>query len=254
MARRILNVGLQAQSLLAPPITLTDSTTIATDAGLGNHFRVTLAGNRTLGNPTNPADGQRVMWELIQDATGSRTLALGTDFLQSVDFATITLSVSPGKRDFLGAVYCAAISKWVVVSWLRADGFGTTGTSVPFNVLRAAASAGLTVTTTAQDVPGATVTVTAPVAGTKVMVSGIFDVSCSAGGDTFIGELLANGVNPGGEALSSVLNRLTVAQTWAVTLGAGSNTLKLRASKLGAASNVSLSNIHTTVTVAGQFT
>ena len=53
----------------APPVTLTDAPVIATDASLSNHFRVTLGGNRVLGNPTNPTDGQKVIWEIVQDAT-----------------------------------------------------------------------------------------------------------------------------------------------------------------------------------------
>ena len=42
---------------LAPTVVnLTDATTIAVDASLGNDFRVTLGGNRTVGTPANPAD------------------------------------------------------------------------------------------------------------------------------------------------------------------------------------------------------
>ena len=59
---------------------LTDGATISTDAALSNKFRVTLAGKRTLANPTNMADGQPLQWRVIQDATGSRTLAYGTKF------------------------------------------------------------------------------------------------------------------------------------------------------------------------------
>ena len=47
-------------SFTSAAVTLTDAATIATDASLGNLFRVTLGGNRTLGNPTNPVDGQKV--------------------------------------------------------------------------------------------------------------------------------------------------------------------------------------------------
>jgi hypothetical protein len=54
---------------------LTDAATIAVDMSLGNNFSVTLAGNRTLGNPTNLTVGQSGIIYLTQDATGSRTLA-----------------------------------------------------------------------------------------------------------------------------------------------------------------------------------
>ena len=61
-------------------VALTDGATINTDAALSNKFRVTLGGNRTLANPTNLADGQPAQWRVIQDATGSRTLAYGSAF------------------------------------------------------------------------------------------------------------------------------------------------------------------------------
>lgn len=105
-----------AKSALVP---LTDAATIATDVSIGSLFRVTLGGNRTLGNPTNPVDGQRVMWELIQDATGSRTLALDTKFVVSPDIGTITLSTTATRRDHLGAVYNATADKWDIIAFVR---------------------------------------------------------------------------------------------------------------------------------------
>jgi hypothetical protein len=102
-----------------PPVTLTDAATIVTDASLGNHFRVVLGGNRTLGNPTNPTDGQRVTWELIQDATGTRTLALGSAFALGTSFSSITLTTTLNKRDFLGAIYNSITSLWYVVAFMK---------------------------------------------------------------------------------------------------------------------------------------
>jgi len=54
---------------------LTDAATIAVDMSVGNNFSVTLAGNRTLGNPTNLNAGQSGVIFITQDGTGSRTLA-----------------------------------------------------------------------------------------------------------------------------------------------------------------------------------
>jgi hypothetical protein len=56
---------------------LTDAATIAVDMSVtgGNNFSVTLAGNRTLGNPTGLTPGQSGIIYVTQDATGSRTLA-----------------------------------------------------------------------------------------------------------------------------------------------------------------------------------
>lgn len=42
-----------------------------------NNFTVTLGGNRTFANPTQPTPGQSGTIYLIQDGTGSRTLAWG---------------------------------------------------------------------------------------------------------------------------------------------------------------------------------
>jgi uncharacterized protein YvpB len=102
-----------------PPVALTDAATIATDASLSNQFRVTLGGNRTLGNPTNPTDGQKVMWEIIQDGTGSRTITLDTNFAFGTDIASITLTTAINKRDFLGAVYNSTAGKWYVIAFVK---------------------------------------------------------------------------------------------------------------------------------------
>lgn len=97
-------------------VALTDGANIATDASLGNVFDVTLAGNRTLDNPTSPADGQRITYRVKQDATGSRTLAYGTKFRFGSDVASPTLSTAAGKIDYLGFVYKLADDKWDCVA------------------------------------------------------------------------------------------------------------------------------------------
>jgi len=108
-----------APRLILPPVALTDAATVATDASLGNHFRVTLGGNRTLGNPSNPTDGQRVIWELIQDGTGGRTITLDTAFALGTDITAVTLTTTASKRDFLGAVYNATLTKWLVIAFVK---------------------------------------------------------------------------------------------------------------------------------------
>ena len=59
---------------------LTDGANIALDISLGNNFSVTLAGNRTLDNPTNAVAGQSGAIVVTQDATGSRTLSFGANY------------------------------------------------------------------------------------------------------------------------------------------------------------------------------
>lgn len=56
-------------------VALTDGATVAVDLSLANQFSLTLAGNRTLGVPTNIAEGQQGVISIRQDSTGSRTLA-----------------------------------------------------------------------------------------------------------------------------------------------------------------------------------
>lgn len=98
---------------------LTDGATIATDCSLGNYYRVTLGGNRTLSNPTNMVDGQRGVWEIIQDGTGTRTLALGTNFKFGTDITSVTMTTTASKRDFLTAVYNSTTTFWYVVGFVK---------------------------------------------------------------------------------------------------------------------------------------
>lgn len=60
--------------------TLTDGATITPDFAVTNHFQVTLAGNRTLANPSNQTAGQSGAIRIVQDGTGSRTLAYGSNW------------------------------------------------------------------------------------------------------------------------------------------------------------------------------
>lgn len=105
--------------LLTPQnvVTLTDQATIATDASLGNYFKVTLGGNRTLANPTNPTTNQKVIFEFLQDGTGSRTITLGSDFIFGTDVTSVTLTTTASKRDLMACIYNGA--KWVVVGFVR---------------------------------------------------------------------------------------------------------------------------------------
>lgn len=109
------NVILNAKRVKTPA-TLADGPTIATDASLADLFRVTLAGNRTLSNPTNPTDGQIVRWEIKQDVTGGRTLALGNKFVFGTDLTSVALSTAAGTTDILAAVYNADQDEWRVIA------------------------------------------------------------------------------------------------------------------------------------------
>ena len=58
--------------------TLTDGATITPDFATANNFTVTLAGNRTIANPTNLTAGQSGSIFIVQDGTGGRTAAWGS--------------------------------------------------------------------------------------------------------------------------------------------------------------------------------
>lgn len=93
-------------------VTLTDGATINLDCAAGSYHRVTLGGNRTLAAPTNPADGQLLTVEVIQDGTGSRTLSFNAAFV----FGTITnaLTATAAKRDIFQFIYNLAAAKFYV--------------------------------------------------------------------------------------------------------------------------------------------
>jgi hypothetical protein len=108
-----------AARVVSTPVTLVDQATIATDAALGNSFRVTLAGNRALGVPTNPADGQRCTWLFTQDGIGNRTITLPTTaggFQFGSDITSLVLSTAGGKSDMLAAEYHAGRDRWLVLA------------------------------------------------------------------------------------------------------------------------------------------
>lgn len=84
-------------------VALTDAATITVDASLSNVFSVTLAGNRTLANPTNLVSGQTILFLIKQDATGSRTLAYGSAYKWSGG-TTPTLTTTANKLDVISCV------------------------------------------------------------------------------------------------------------------------------------------------------
>jgi len=98
-------------------VTLTDAETITTPCDQGSYFRVTLGGNRTLANPSNASDGQRLVYQVIQDGTGGRTLNFGNKFKFGADLPSITLSSGAGKVDFIGVICDTANDAYYIVSF-----------------------------------------------------------------------------------------------------------------------------------------
>ena len=81
-----LRIGTAA---VADIVSLTDAANIAVDFNTGQNFALTLTDNRTLDNPTNCVPGQVGSIFIVQDGTGSRTLAYGSSW----DFAGGTAPV-----------------------------------------------------------------------------------------------------------------------------------------------------------------
>lgn len=97
---------------------LTDGSSIAINAALGNVFTVTIAGNRTLANPTNLVDGQRIIIAVKQDGTGSRLLSYGTVYAFSAALPAPTLSTAAAATDYFGFIYSAAATKLRLLAFL----------------------------------------------------------------------------------------------------------------------------------------
>ena len=99
------------------PVALTDAATVAVDLSLGNNFTLTLAGNRTLGAPTNVTAGQSGVIVVTQDSTGSRTLAYNSVFKFAAGTAP-TLTTTASAVDVL-AYYVESSTRITVTSLLN---------------------------------------------------------------------------------------------------------------------------------------
>lgn len=71
------------------------------------NFVLTLTGNVTLDNPTTEAVGQSGFITFIQDATGSRTVSLGTDY-ETAGAAGLTLSSTADTTDVVPYIVVAS--------------------------------------------------------------------------------------------------------------------------------------------------
>ncbi len=108
------------QGAVAPAVVmLTDAATIAVDASLGNDFRVTIGGNRTMGSPSNPVDGQEMIFQVTQGAGGSAVITWDSGYEFSAGLPQPTLSTTAGQTDLLGFIYNAAKGKWLLAAFLN---------------------------------------------------------------------------------------------------------------------------------------
>jgi len=92
--------------------TLTDGSTVTPDMSDSNNFTLTLGGNRTLANPSNLTAGQSGSIFLVQDGTGSRTLAYGSqyDFIGGTAPTLSTAANAVDRIDYVvrttGSIHC----------------------------------------------------------------------------------------------------------------------------------------------------
>lgn len=99
-------------------VSLADAATIATNAAVGKHFRVAIAGDRTLGVPTNAVDGMHRIWEITASGA-SRNITLTTGSAGSFELTTgITspIAIASGKTLFLGAIYSTPRVRWTILA------------------------------------------------------------------------------------------------------------------------------------------
>ncbi len=124
---------------IAPAVVaLTDGAVIPVDASLGNDFRVTLGASRTMGNPANPTDGQKIVFQITQGGTGSSTITWGSTYEFSAGLPQPTLSTAVGQTDLLAFIYNAAKGKWLLAAFV--SGFSTIAVIQPMGTFRLFAS------------------------------------------------------------------------------------------------------------------
>lgn len=112
----------------------------------------------------------------------------------------------------------------------------------------------LTLSTSEQDCPSATVTFTTAGTSAVAIVHGTWDmeVPTASGTTTNLGLVSVDDVTETKQALFRGLannDRATVSNTWRVTLSAGDHTIKLRAKKTGAGGTMTCNDVHTGIVV-----
>jgi hypothetical protein len=85
----------------------TNTGTVTLDFSADQNFVLTLTGNVTLGNPTTETLGQSGFIVFIQDATGGRTVSIGSEY-ETAGGAGLTLSSAANTTDIVPYVVAAS--------------------------------------------------------------------------------------------------------------------------------------------------
>lgn len=93
--------------------------TISADVTNVDVIRISLTGNVTSLGFTGGKDGQKIIVELIQDATGSRTVAFDSSVRFGTDLTSVTLTTTASKKDRIGLIYDGVASKYDVIAFVK---------------------------------------------------------------------------------------------------------------------------------------
>jgi hypothetical protein len=100
-------------------VDLSYSSTINTDSSSGDIFDITLTGDATLANPTNPINGKTLRWRITQDGTGNWVITLGNKFnAPSSASSPLPWSTTPNSMDILAATYHSGRDVWDIVAFV----------------------------------------------------------------------------------------------------------------------------------------
>lgn len=113
-----------------PWVDVEENPSTVIDATLGNHQRLILTADRTMGAPTGGVDGQLLVLQLKQDAVGDRAItAWHANFLFENGIAP-ELATTANAIDLFLMFYDASIAKWIVGHF----GLISTATGAGYNV------------------------------------------------------------------------------------------------------------------------
>src|SRR5262249_12794373 len=80
-------------------------TNVRVDASLCTHFRALATTDCVLQNPTHASDFKPILFEIIHDSVGGRTMTLGSAFRLGTDLQFVNLTTNANVRDFISCVY-----------------------------------------------------------------------------------------------------------------------------------------------------
>lgn len=101
------NINITGTAIANTDTDTTNTGSVTLDFSANQNFVLTLTGNVTLDNPTTEQVGQSGFIVFIQDATGGRTVSLGTDY-ETAGAAGLTLSSAASTTDIVPYVVAAS--------------------------------------------------------------------------------------------------------------------------------------------------